>query len=119
MISGLHHISIICSKEETVTFYKGLGFAEVSREVRPAAHDVLVFLTGYGITLEMYIDATHPIRPDAPEARGLRHIGLRVDDLDATLAALAHLSPTPIRKTPYGRCAFLRDPDGLPIELHE
>ena len=79
MILGLDHIAIICSSEQSVDFYKNLGFEEVSREDR--GYDVLLFLKGYGLVLEMFIDPTHPPRVDRPEAMGLRHLALRVDDV--------------------------------------
>lgn len=119
MFDGLHHVAIICSSEKTVEFYRALGFAVESRKERPECHDVLVWMRGYGIALEVYVDATHPPRLSDPEAMGLRHFALHACDFDKTLKTLAHLSPTAVRQTPRGRIAFIRDPDGLPIEIHE
>jgi lactoylglutathione lyase len=51
---------------------------------------------------------------------GYGHIAIRVDDLDATLAALAEKGVQPERD-PYlvgtTRICFVRDPDGYRIEL--
>ncbi|MFL5903531.1 MAG: VOC family protein, partial [Solirubrobacteraceae bacterium] len=55
---------------------------------------------------------------------GYNHIALRVDDLDATLGALAEQGIDPERP-PYTvsdggpRLCFVRDPDGYRIELIE
>ena len=53
MIKGLHHISIIVSKEEGLLFYKRLGFEEVKRIER--GYDSVVYLETCGITLEIYM----------------------------------------------------------------
>lgn len=116
MILGLDHIAIICSSEQSIDFYKHLGFDEVSREDR--GYDILVFLKGYGITLEMFVDPTHPPRVDCPEAMGLRHLALRVDDVCGTLDELK-IDAEPIRAREGKHFIFFKDPDGLPIELHE
>lgn len=116
MILGLDHIAIICSSEKSIDFYKSLGFEEYSRENR--GYDVLVFLKGYGITLEIFIDPTHPPRVDRPEAMGLRHLALRVDNVEDTIEELK-IEAEPIREKNGKHFTFFKDPDGLPIELHE
>lgn len=120
MVLGLDHIAIICSSEQSIDFYKHLGFEEISREDR--GYDILVFLEGFDVTLELFIDSTHPPRVDRPEAMGLRHLALRVDDVSGTLKALKNeleIEVEPIRER-AGKCfTFFKDPDGLPIELHE
>ncbi len=116
MILGLDHIAIICSTEHSIDFYKHLGFTEIGREDR--RHDILVFLKGCGIVLEMFVDPTHPPRVDRPEAMGLRHLALRVDDVQKTLDELK-IAAEPIRERDGKHFTFFKDPDGLPIELHE
>lgn len=116
MIVGLDHIAIICSSEQSIDFYKHLGFKETSREDR--GYDVLVFLEAFGIILEMFIDPTHPPRVDRPEAMGLRHFALRVDNVEDTLKSL-NMEAEPTRLREGKHFTFLKDPDGLPIELHE
>ena len=94
MILGLDHIAIICSSEQSIDFYKQLGFVETCREDR--GYDILVFLKGFGFMLEMFIDPTHPPRVDRPEAMGLRHLALRVDSVEDTLKELK-IEAEPIR----------------------
>jgi len=116
MITGMHHIAIISTKEENLTFYKTLGFREVER--RDRGYDVIVFLEGYGITLEIFIDPKHPERVTGPEAKGLRHLALKVDNLEETIKHF-DLDFEPVRDDRGKKMTFVKDPDGLPIEFHE
>ncbi len=117
MINGIHHIAIIVSSEESVEFYSKLGFVEVFRKERE--RDVIVLMEGYGIQLEVTIDSSHPERATNPENIGLRHVALRVDKIEAVAEKLG-LSVNSIGKDWIGtRYAYVYDPDGLPVELHE
>ncbi|WP_348245078.1 VOC family protein, partial [Salmonella enterica] len=64
-----------------------------------------------------------PARVSRPEACGLRHLALRVADLDAAVSHLeAHgVAVEPIRVDEFTdrRFTFFADPDGLPLELYE
>ncbi len=104
----LDHIAVIVSSEDGVTFYKNLGFAEQSRTARPACHDELIYLSGNGLVLEIYKDPTHPERVTDPEAYGLRHLCFSVEHIDGECMTDAK-----------GRFTYIRDPDGLPIEIRE
>lgn len=124
-IGGLHHIAIICAeKESALRFYAdGLGFEVTRCHVRPEHHDEIVLMRGHGIVLELFIDATHPPRVTGPEAYGLRHIALRVDDVEAVAAHMraCGFSPESIRRDTFDgkKMTFVKDADGLPVELHE
>ena len=104
----LNHIAIIVSSEEGVAFYKTFGFKELSREVRPENHDVLIYLSNGLITLEIYKDSTHPNRLTNPEAYGLRHLCFQVEDIGKDY-----------KTDKNGKFKFIYDPDGLPIEIRE
>ena len=118
MIKRLHHIAIIVSSEDGVGFYKALGFTEENRIDR--GYDQLVWLNGYGEKLELFVDATHPARVTVPEALGLRHLAFEVDDVDAEWERLKQFSPEPIRIKYNGKKVFfVKDPDGLPIEIRD
>lgn len=58
-----------------------------------------------------------------PEAAGLRHLAFRVDSVAEAVAELAAkgIACEPVRMDEYSRkpFTFFRDPDGLPLELHE
>ena len=122
MITALHHVALICSAEEpSVKFYEALGFREVDRQVRATHEDTIIWMKGHGITLELFIDPTHPPRVSDPEANGLRHLALHTDDVMMECERLRQLGYKPefVRKTPGGKLSFVKDPDGTPIELHE
>jgi len=118
MIKRLHHTAIIVSSEVGVEFYKALGFIEENRIDR--GYDQLIWLSGYGEKIELFIDSTHPARPTNPEALGLRHLAFEVDDVDAEWERLSKYDPEPIRIKDNGKKVFfVKDPDGLPIEIRE
>jgi len=116
MIQGLHHIAIVVSSEASVGFYGKIGFRETERDKRE--HDTIVFMAGYGIVLEIFIDPTRPARVTNPEAMGLRHLAFKVDSVKETLIELG-IEAEPIRSFKGKSFTFFKDPDGLPIELHE
>ena len=118
MIQILHHIAIIISSEAGVEFYKTLGFIEENRVNR--GYDQIVWISGYGEKIELFIDATHPVRATNPEALGLRHLAFEVDDIDAEWERLRQFNPEPIRVKDDGKKVFfVKDPDGLPIEIRD
>lgn len=115
MIKKFHHVAIIVSSEESIQFYKKLGFQEYFRKVRP--YDTVVLLKGFGMELEMFIDPNHPARPHDPESLGVRHLSFQVDNLDEMVNEFGCDS---IKRDWNGiRYANTSDPDGLPIEFHE
>ena len=117
MITGIHHVSIIVSSEESIRFYSKLGFREYKRIERK--YDTVVLMYAHGIGVEIFIDPTHPPRAIKPENLGLRQLSLRVDKLEDTLEELK-LEAGPIMNDWVGvRFCFVADPDGLPIQLHE
>lgn len=115
MIQGLHHIAIIVSSEKSIGFYEKLGFKEAERFIREK--DTIVFMDG-PCPLEIFIDPNHPARVDGPEALGLRHLALKVDDVEKTVAELG-IEAEEIREVNGKHFTFFKDPNGLPIELHE
>lgn len=74
-----------------------------------------------GTQLELFSFPSPPPRPSYPEACGLRHLALRVADMDASVAWLAAhgVAVEPVRTDPVTSdlFTFFADPDGLPIEL--
>ena len=120
-----HHIAIICSSfEKAKEFYiDKLGF-EMYREVyRPESNDYLRMLRKGDTTLELFIKPENPARVNNPEAKGLRHLAFHVDDIVPVVGWLNEMGieTEPIRedKVNGGKFTFFKDPDGLPLELHE
>ena len=125
MLGKQHHIAIISSDwEKAREFYiEKLGF-ELTREVyRPAQNDFLRMLTLGETTLELFIRPDAPQRVNNPEAMGLRHLAFHVEDVESVVRWLNDrgVETEPIREDLVngGRFTFFRDPDGLPLEIHE
>ena len=120
-----HHIAIISSSyEKAKEFYiEKLGFELVKEAYRPAQNDYLRMLRKGDTVLELFIRPDAPQRPNNPEAMGLRHLAFRVEDIEPVVAWLnaMGIETEPVRVDPYngGRFTFFKDPDGLPLELHE
>ena len=120
-----HHIAIICSDwERAKEFYVNkLGFEMTLEAYRPAQNDYLRMLSLGETTLEVFIRPDAPQRVNNPEAMGLRHLAFRVEDAEAAAAWLNSrgIETEPIREDLVngGRFTFFKDPDGLPLEIHE
>lgn len=124
MIEAVHHIAIIVSGDLCLEFYRLLGFVETYRNKRE--HDTVVLMNGYGIQLELFIDPSHPSHVYGPEEPiGLRHFALKVDRLEDEIKRLRVESEEVIEVGPIMndwtgvRFCFIKDYDGLTIELHE
>jgi len=120
-----HHIAVICSDyAKAKEFYiDKLGFRLIREVYRPEFDDYLRMLQQGEITLELFIKPNSPERVTNPEAKGLRHLAFRVENIEPAVAWLNSMGieTEPIRedKINGGRLAFFKDPDGLPLELHE
>ena len=120
-----HHIAIISSDwEKARKFYvEKLGFALIREVYRPEIGDWLRMLRQGDTTLELFIKPNYPERVTNPEAKGLRHLAFHVENIEPAVAWLNALGieTEPIRedKVNGGRFTFFKDPDGLPLELHE
>ena len=125
MLHRQHHIAIICSDWDAAReFYVNkLGFELIREAYRPAQNDYLRMLRLGETTLEIFINPENPERVNNPEAKGLRHLAFRVDNAEEAAAWLNSrgVETEPIRedKVNGGRFTFFRDPDGLPLEIHE
>ena len=120
-----HHIAVISSDwEKAREFYiEKLGFQMIREVYRPAQDDWLRMLRQGETTLELFIRPDAPQRVNNPEARGLRHLAFRVEDAVAAAAWLnaRGIETEPIREdlVTGGKFTFFKDPDGLPLEIHE
>ncbi len=118
MITNLHHISVIVSCEQSVAFYKKIGFKEISRIERE--YDTVVLMDGFNTRLELFIDPKHPQRTSSLENIGLRYISFRVDSIESEKQRLKDIEFGEINTDWNGiRYCFIRDYDGLSIQLHE
>ena len=120
-----HHIAVISSDwEKAKEFYiHKLGFTLTREVYRPAQDDYLRMLTLGETTLELFIRPDAPERVNNPEAKGLRHLAFYAEDIEPVVEWLngMGLETEPVRedKVNGGRFTFFKDPDGLPLEIHE
>ena len=124
-LNRIHHVAIIVSDyEKSKDFYVNrLGFEIIRENVRPERGDVKLDLRCGDAELEIFGIPGRPQRVTNPEANGLRHLAFWVEDVEQAAAELNRrgIETEPIRLDPYAnnRATFFRDPDGLPLEIHE
>ena len=125
-LNTIHQIAIICSDKDTaVDFYVNkLGFRIIRSNYRPERDDWKIDLELNGTTeLELFIMKDRPARVSNPEAYGLRHLAFAVESVADMVRELEQKSIAcePVRLDTYtGKpMTFFKDPDGLPIEIHE
>ena len=125
MFNKIHHIAIIGTDyNKSKTFYVDtLGFEIVRENYRPNKQDYKIDLKCGDSEIELFIVKNAPIRISNPEASGLRHLVFKVDSVSKTVAELKKkgIECEPIRMDEFTHKAmtFFRDPDNLPIEIHE
>ena len=108
--------------EASVRFYGALGFEPRGRLNFSSAYNIYMGLPGDGDTLELTVNMDREEPYDLGE--GYNHLAMTVDDIHATVAALAEKGIEP-EKPPYspggreevGTICFVQDPDGYRIEL--
>lgn len=128
-LSAIHNIAIIVSDYNlSKDFYVNkLGFSIIRENYRAERNDWKLDLRlGDGtnaIELEIFGVPNAPKRVNNPEACGLRHLAFRVESVEDTVKELEKLGIEcePIRVDEFigKKMTFFKDPDGLPLELHE
>lgn len=131
-LSAVHHAALLVSDyQKSREFYVDkLGFHIVRENFRKERGDYKLDLELDGVELEIFAPAEkdpehklHPERPDFPEAYGLRHLAFTVTDIEKTVAELQakgiEMEPIRVDEFSGGKFTFFKDPDGLPLELHE
>ncbi|WP_339066431.1 VOC family protein [Teredinibacter turnerae] len=126
MISGFHHVAVICSDYvRSKKFYTEVLGLQVLAENYRAARDSykLDLQIPGGGQVELFSFPQSPERPSYPEARGLRHLAFAVQSIDDAVAYLnaQGVEVEKVRVDEYTgkRYTFFSDPDQLPIELYE
>ena len=121
----IHHVAGIGSDYgKSRHFYVDLlGFEVVRENYREDRDDYKIDLACGEQEIELFIIKGCPQRPSYPEALGLRHLAFYVDDIEKAAAKLQEkgIDTEPVRVDEFTgkRMTFFRDPDGLPIEIHE
>lgn len=125
-IKKIHHVAIICSDyEKSKYFYVNiLGFEIIQETLRTSRNSYKLDLrVGNGDQIELFSFPNSPKRLTRPEACGLRHLALEVDNIDESVDYLKshNLEVEDIRidEITGKRFTFFPDPDGLPLEIYE
>ena len=125
MLNVTHHVAIIVSDyEKAREFYVDKLELPIIREnYREERGDYKLDLQVGDIELEIFGVKNPPKRVTNPEACGLRHFAFKVDNIEEAVKWLnaKGIETEPIRWDEYTqkRMTFFRDPDDLPLELHE
>ncbi|NEN89602.1 MAG: VOC family protein [Okeania sp. SIO3H1] len=125
-IKSFNHVAIICSDyEKSKHFYVHiLGFEIIQETWRKARNSYkLDLLVGSGDRIELFSFPNPPKRLTRPEACGLRHLALEVDNIDESVDYLKshniEVENIRIDEITGKRFTFFPDPDGLPLEIYE
>ncbi|WDR06358.1 VOC family protein [Devosia rhodophyticola] len=125
---GFEHIGMtVADIDRTIAFYCGqLGLKLVLR--KPNAQGDTVFLDAGGAMLEIFgrTGPTAPASDVAPNQSGLRHLTFAYHDIGLMFEKLVSAGAEPVEAPRlahnvemFKRVAFVRDPDGILIELAE
>jgi len=142
MITGFNHTSFtVANLDRAVQFWtEGLGFKAASVSERtgdwqgritgvPGARLKIAHLFGYGHHMEFveYLEAAGSNLALSPNMSGAAHVCLEVSDIEHTVETLRSLGATPqgelieVDSGPVKGCRaiYLRDPNGIILELEE
>lgn len=127
----LHHVAVSVSDlDRSVEFYEELGLREQERYEKPGidAESALLRMEG-GSLLELFaVEESDPVPEERKDpvrdlsTRGTKHLALATGDIDAEVERLQGRGvevEDPRTGDSGSRYAFLRDPDGVPVELYE
>jgi glyoxylase I family protein len=126
----VHHMGLECADPAASEAYytRHFGFRR-ARFVDLGNGDAIVFLCAGDFYLELFRATGERPTPAAigagPEHPGWRHLAFKVDDLDATLAAMgddARITLGPVSFDafiPGWRSAWVADPDGNIVEISQ
>jgi catechol 2,3-dioxygenase-like lactoylglutathione lyase family enzyme len=128
-ISSFHHVAISAQDISlSVAFYERLGFAVLVTWSDPTGNLVIKHLALGTFVLEIFsyrdgADGGLSSRnlADDLKIRGVRHIGLRVSDVQRAHADVITAGLEPLAPVQHGRTGidyfFMRDPDGIFVEF--
>ena len=123
----IHHIAISTDdSEKSAKFYKdNFGFQEINRFTKPGWDGSAIILKLQDLQLEIFqFQSRTEGKDDLSNLKvtGLKHIGIQVKSVKETYRELKNKGvdiDEPVKGTTCAWFCFLRDPDGIPIELYE
>ncbi len=124
-LNQIHHVAIIVSDYEvSKDFYVNkLGFEIIRENYRESRNDYKLDLKLGSCELEIFAIKGSPKRASYPEACGLRHLAFKVENMEDVVKELnligIETEPMRVDEFTNKKMTFFKDPDGLPLELHE
>ncbi|VVB58478.1 Methylmalonyl-CoA epimerase [Candidatus Anstonella stagnisolia] len=123
----VHHIAItVKDAKTTATFYKeNFGFSQIRTFTKPDWDGSATIMQLEGMQLEIFqFKSSIKGKDDCSNLKliGLRHISIQVNSVKEKYAELKRKGidiDKPVKGTTCAWFCFLRDPDGIPIELYE
>jgi lactoylglutathione lyase len=124
-VARLHHTNIrVLEAKRSIEFYRAIGLQHVGTAALAPGYTLLFLASAPGDepTIELVVNDTDDAGYDRSPGAG--HVGLEVEDLNEVLSALARLGVEPegppshpVGRTDLNPVAFVRDPDGVRVEL--
>lgn len=126
---AFHHMAITCKDALAVERFYTRHFGFTRARVIPLGETQIIFIKSGDVYLELFQTSEDPPVPkadkDGPAYPGWRHIAFRVDDVDATLAAMgedARITFGPFSFDdfiPGWRTVWVADPEGNIVEISQ
>lgn len=123
----IHHIAIsVKDSEKSAKFYKdNFGFEEINRFTKPGWDGSAIILKSNNLQFEIFQFQNQIEKKDDLsnlKVIGLKHVGIQVDNVNEKYKELKSQGidiDEPLKGTTCAWFCFLRDPNGIPIELYE
>ena len=125
IVQNIHHVAIVVSDyEKSKDFYVNkLGFQVIREEYRQPQNDIKLEVQLGNSMIEIFGKKDPEPNHGQATRAGMWHLCFYAPDLDKTIAELnavgIETDPIMINASNGKRICFFRDPDGLPLELHE
>ena len=127
---GFHHMGMVCADMAATERFYATHFGFRRARVIPLGEgDEIIFLKSGSVYLELFRAKETSPAPAAtgtgPESPGWRHLAFKVDDVDATLAAMgadARITAGPMDFDAFiagWRSVWVADPDGNIVEISQ
>ena len=128
---SIHHVAVTASDfEKSLEFYERLGFKTLIKRDVPEKQKKIALLSLGNLKLELFWYADFEDHPESRDTMGnsvkqvgQKHFALKVDSLQEARVDLTNKGIDLVSEPDIGDCGydffFIRDPDGIWIEIVE